>query len=173
MEDRFGRLAGPGGGAGLWGPALGLAGTGWCPRHVVGLPLCVGGGGTPCWFSWWLGCVPGVFVVPGCCLQPCPTAPAVHACWPLPTTSGLFPHPARVTALCSLPLSGAELASPHVGVVPRPLLASGIPEAGWCVGSLVCVCVGHGGCWCVEGDCSPWLACGSWVCVGGGGCEHP
>ena len=58
-EDGFGRLAGPGGGAGSWGPALGRAGTGRRPRRVAGPPSCVGGGGTPRWFSW---CSPMVVI---------------------------------------------------------------------------------------------------------------
>lgn len=130
------------------------------------------------WLCSW--CLCGPRMLPAALSHgPCPTAPAVHACWPLPTTSGLFPHPACVTALCSLPLSGAELASPHVGVVPRPLLASGIPEAGWCVGSLVCVWdMGAAGAW-RETVLPGWLVVLGCVLVvvgvstrkGAGGCQ--
>ena len=136
VENGFVRLAGPGGGVGWWGPVLGLAGTGQHPRRVVGLFSCMGGGGTLHWFSWWPGCVPGVFVVPGWCLQPCPAAPAMCACRPLPLLLAFPPCPVRATAPCSLPLSGAELAPPHLGVVPQPLLASGVPKVGWCVGDV-------------------------------------
>ena len=56
---------------------------------------------------------------------------------PSPLLPASPPHPSRAAAPRSLPLSGAEPASPHVGVILRPLLASGVPEAGSCVGSLV------------------------------------
>ena len=60
-------------------------------------------------------------------------------CVCLSAPSPLLPaSPTCVTTLCSLPLSRvADPASPHVGVVPWPLLASGVPEVGWCMGSLV------------------------------------
>lgn len=60
-----------------------------------------------------------------------------RACLPAPPRRcrPLLLVPARATAPRSLPLSGAEPASPHVGVVPRPPSAGGVPEAGRRAGS--------------------------------------
>ena len=171
-EDGFGRLAGPGGGAGSWGPALGLAGTGRRPRRVAGPPSCVGGGGTPRWFSWWPGRVPGVFVVPGWRPRPCPAAPAVRACRPLPAAAGLSSSSRACDrpALPSPVWGRAGLAS--CGCRPPASVGRWRPRGGAARGEL-CACGGRGGRRCAAGERSPWPACGSRVCVGGGGREPP
>ena len=56
-------------------------------------------------FGSWM--VPAALSRGPCCVLAGPSPP-------LPAS----PRPARVTAPCSLPLSGAEPASPHVGVIP-------------------------------------------------------
>lgn len=128
-----GRHAGPGGGAGVWGPLQGWPGAAGVPG-VAGPPSCVGGGGIPRWFSWWPGCVPGAFWSLGGALAPVPRPLLRVLAGPSPPLPAPPPRPVCATACvpfrhpCS-PRSGTELASPHVGVVSRPLSAGGVP--GW------------------------------------------
>lgn len=67
--------------------------------------------------------------------RPCPAAPAVRACRPLPAAAGLVlalvPR-VRPPAFPSPAWARAGLASPHVGVVPRPLPGRWRPRAEQC-----------------------------------------
>ena len=115
------------------GPAPGMARSGRRPRRR-GTALVCGWRWDPALVFLVARLCPGCFLVPGRRPCPCPAAPAACACRPLPTAAGPPPRPVCATACvpfrhpCS-PRSGTELASPHVGVVSRPLSAGGVP--GW------------------------------------------
>lgn len=167
-----GRHAGPGGGAGVWGPLQGWPGTAGVPG-VAGPPSCVGGGGIPRWFSWWPGCVL-VFSGPRAAPSP-PSRDPCCACLPAP------PHRCRPSSssracdrLCPLPpplpavWDRAGLASrgcrlpgsvgrwrPRVEQCPRsPEREAGQGGEPWRA-QQGCPCEGWGGRWYAAGERSP------------------
>ena len=160
--------AGLGCGGLLWGwlgPVC-VPGMSWdclCVWVVVGPPAGFPGG---------LAVFPVSLWSPDGACSPVPRSLPCMLAGPSPPLPAFSAHPVCATGLCSLPLSGAEPALPHVGVVLRPLLASGVPEAGWCVGSLVCVGdMGAAGAW-RETVLPGWLvALGCVVLVGVSTCE--
>ena len=124
--------AGPGRGGPLWGwpGPVGVPGVSRDrPRVWVAVGPRAGFPGGPAVF-------PVSLWSPDGARGPVPRPPPCVLAGPSPPLPASPPRPARATAPRSLPLSGAEPASPHVGVVPRPPSAGGVPEAGRRAGSL-------------------------------------
>lgn len=167
-----GRHAGPGGGAGVWGPLQGWPGTAGVPG-VAGPPSCVGGGGIPRWFSWWPGCVlvfSGPRAAPSppsrdpCCV--CLPAPP-HRCRPSSLSRAcarLCPLPPPLPAVwdraglasrgCRLPASVGRW-RPRVEQCPRsPEREAGQGGEPWRA-QQGCPCEGWGGRWYAAGERSP------------------
>lgn len=123
--------AGPGRGGPLWGwpGPVGVPGVSRDrPRVWVAVGPRAGFPGGPAVF-------PVSLWSPDGARGPVPRPPPCVLAGPSPPLPASPPRPARATAPRSLPLSGAEPASPHVGVVPRPPSAGGVPEAGRRAGS--------------------------------------
>lgn len=160
--------AGPGRGGPLWGwpGPVGVPGVSRDrPRVWVAVGPRAGFPGGPAVF-------PVSLWSPDGARGPVPRPPPCVLAGPSPPLPASPPRPARATAPCSLPLSGAEPASPHVGVVPPASVGRWRPRGGAARGE-PCACGGRGGRRCAAGERSPWPACGSRVCVGGGGREPP
>lgn len=160
--------AGPGRGGPLWGwpGPVGVPGVSRDrPRVWVAVGPRAGFPGGPAVF-------PVSLWSPDGARGPVPRPPPCVLAGPSPPLPASPPRPARATAPRSLPLSGAEPASPHVGVVPPASVGRWRPRGGAARGE-PCACGGRGGRRCAAGERSPWPACGSRVCVGGGGREPP
>ena len=123
--------AGPGRGGPLWGwpGPVGVPGVSRDrPRVWVAVGPRAGFPGGPAVF-------PVSLWSPDGARGPVPRPPPCVLAGPSPPLPASPPRPTRATAPRPLPLSGAEPASPHVGVVPRPPSAGGVPEAGRRAGS--------------------------------------